>query len=168
MAKKPLNEYNSREMAASAERRKRFLELISGSKDEPPLSVAGACRAIGIARSTVSAWRVNFPDFDADYRDAMEDSGDVLEDVAVNRAVKGTAKDVYYLGEVVGQQIEYDNGLLFNMIKGRKPEKYGGPALALQINNNQNAAPPTDDQLARALALVLAEAQAKGGLIGGS
>ena len=98
-----LNSANIAAMEGSAALRTEFLELITGTPDRPPLSVGGACRELSIVRYTVRRWRKENPDFEAAYADAMESGGDVLEDVAVDRAVKGTLKDVYYLGAVVGQ-----------------------------------------------------------------
>lgn len=55
---------------------------------------------------------------------ALDRAGDVLEDEAMRRAVQGVDKDVYYKGEVVGQERVYSDGLLGKLLDGAKPGKY--------------------------------------------
>jgi len=42
------------------------------------------------------------------------------------RAVKGTKKPVFRGGEVVGHTTEFSDSMLMQLLKARKPEKYGG------------------------------------------
>lgn len=55
---------------------------------------------------------------------ALDTAGDRFEDEAVRRGVEGVDKDVYYKGEVVGQERVYSDGLLGKLLDGAKREKY--------------------------------------------
>lgn len=50
---------------------------------------------------------------------------ELLEEVAMVRAVAGTDEPVYFQGEVVGHKKNYDNSLLQFLLKAANPSKYG-------------------------------------------
>ncbi|HEX2242104.1 MAG TPA: hypothetical protein VHK27_02365, partial [Gammaproteobacteria bacterium] len=50
-------------------------------------SITLAARGIGVARKNVYEWRKKDEQFNADWNDAVEQGTDVLEDVAVRRAM---------------------------------------------------------------------------------
>lgn len=56
--------------------------------------------------------------------EALDRAGDKFEDEATRRAVEGVDKDVYYKGEVVGQERVYSDGLLGKLLDGAKRDKY--------------------------------------------
>lgn len=58
------------------------------------------------------------------WEEALDRAGDKFEDEATRRAVEGVDKDVYYKGEVVGQERVYSDGLLGKLLDGSKREKY--------------------------------------------
>lgn len=58
------------------------------------------------------------------WEQALDRAGDVFEEEAVRRAVDGVDKDVYYKGEVVGQERVYSDGLLGKLLEGSKRDKY--------------------------------------------
>lgn len=147
-------------IARKKERQKVFLQALRGDDDGVPKSIRVACKAAGIARGTYSMWRETDPEFLALYEDAFEDGTDTIEDEATRRAVTGVTQDVYHQGEVCGQKQVYSDQLMTFMLRGRRPSLYGDAAVNLQVNNN-NAVQTTDEQIARALALLLAQAKTK-------
>ena len=62
--------------------------------------------------------------FSKAWEEAIDIAGDKFEDEAARRAVEGVDKDVYYKGEVVGQERQYSDGLLGKLLDGAKREKY--------------------------------------------
>lgn len=48
-----------------------------------------------------------------------------IEEAARERAINGVERDVYYKGEVVGQEREYSDRLAELLLVGNMPEKYG-------------------------------------------
>lgn len=70
------------------------------------MAVGTACARAGVGRTTVHEWRQADPAFAAEFEDAIEYGTDVLEDVAMQRAVR-----------------QSDQLLMF-ILKARRPEKY--------------------------------------------
>jgi len=56
--------------------------------------------------------------------EAADAAADMLEAEAVRRAKEGVKKDVWFKGEIVGQEIVYSDSLLALLLKASKPEKY--------------------------------------------
>jgi hypothetical protein len=54
----------------------------------------------------------------------MEEVGDMLEAVALDRAVNGVQEPIFYKGEQVSTVTKYSDGLLEKLLKAAKPEKY--------------------------------------------
>lgn len=84
-----------------------------------------------------SAQMAGFPNADALYYrkkhdaafakawdESLDRAGDKFEDEATRRGVEGVDKDVYYKGEVVGQERVYSDGLLSKLLDGAKRDKY--------------------------------------------
>lgn len=74
---------------------------------------------------------------------ALADAGDLLEEEARRRAVRGVKKPVYQGGTLVGYVPEYSDTLLIFLLKGAKPEKYrerfehsgpGGGAIPISLD----------------------------------
>jgi hypothetical protein len=74
--------------------------------------------------STVYYHKRNNKEFAADWADAMDRFGDVLEAEAARRALKGVTKDIYYKGGVCGQEQVFSDGLMAKLLEGAKPDKY--------------------------------------------
>lgn len=70
-------------------------------------SVAAACKAEGIARSTYYVWLEKKEEFAAAAHDAIEAGTDRIEDVALRKAIEG------------------DNAMIALMLKSRRKDKYG-------------------------------------------
>lgn len=68
--------------------------------------------------------RKHDPEFKAAWAEAMERAGDAFEEEAARRGRDGVLKDVYYKGEVCGQERVYSDGLLSKLMDGAKPDKY--------------------------------------------
>jgi transposase-like protein len=84
------------------EKKAKFLSVLANGG-----SVTLAARAIGVARNNVYAWRNKDEQFKADWDDAVEQGTDMLEDAAVERAIKGKS----------------DTMIIF-LLKSRRKEKY--------------------------------------------
>ncbi|MDQ4146167.1 MAG: hypothetical protein M3120_00470, partial [Pseudomonadota bacterium] len=69
-------------------------------------SVTLAARAISIARKNAYAWRNKDEQFKADWEDAVEEGTDLLEDVAVRKAM------------------DHSDTLLIFLLKGRRKQRY--------------------------------------------
>jgi transposase-like protein len=69
-------------------------------------SITQAARAIGVARRNVYEWRKKDEQFKADWDDVVEQGTDLLEDVAVRRAM------------------DYSDTLLIFLLKGRRKARY--------------------------------------------
>jgi hypothetical protein len=65
---------------------------------------------------------------DPTYRLAFEQADIVatglLEDESTRRAVQGVRKGIYWQGRRVGYQLEYSDGLMMFLLRGRRPDKY--------------------------------------------
>lgn len=86
-------------------------------------NVCRACEVSGVGRSTVYEWRAD-PEFEAQFKLAMEEATERLELEARRRAYKGTEKPVYQGGKLVGHVREYSDTLLIFLLKGANPDKY--------------------------------------------
>jgi hypothetical protein len=51
-----------------------------------------------------------------------------IEHAAITRAVHGVKKDVWFKGEVVGEETQYSDSLLQTLLKKRLPHTYGEDA----------------------------------------
>lgn len=118
----------------TAKTRARFLEALAAT-----CNVSKACRLSRVARNSVYDWRDHDPVFAAQWAEALDRGGEVLEDEAVRRAKDGLRKPVYQGGKLVGHVREYSDTLLIFLLKGAKPNKYGERVehrgkLALTVN----------------------------------
>ncbi len=86
--------------------------------------VRHSAKQAGIDIKTLYARRASDPDFLKNWETACQMAGDRYEDEAVRRAVDGVDRDVYYKGEVVGQERQYSDGLLAKLMDGSNPAKY--------------------------------------------
>jgi hypothetical protein len=81
-----------------------------------------ACRAIGVSLQFVNAWRKDDPKVDEAVVEACNFGHMGLYTAAVQRAVHGVERPVYYKGEVVGHETEYSDGLLRRLLDVKLPE----------------------------------------------
>lgn len=95
-------------------------------------NVAHSARASGIDRAVIYKYKrdgvpecgITPEEFIAAFEEAVELGNEFLEDTAVQRAAHGVVRDVYYQGEVVGEESVYSDGLLMFMLKARRPERF--------------------------------------------
>lgn len=79
-------------------KRRVLLDLVAGG-----VTIAEACRQVGVDGAAVARARRTDPGFEADLADAREAFGYELEAVAVERAVHGAEQDVFFKGEHKGK-----------------------------------------------------------------
>lgn len=87
-------------------------------------NVSKAAKAAGINRQYAYELRASDAEFAAAWDEAVESSTDAAEAEAFRRAVKGTVKPVFHMGEKVGGIREYSDTLLIFLLKAHRPEKY--------------------------------------------
>lgn len=90
-----------------------------------------ACMDAGYSgTSTIYRLLKSDPDFKRRFDELDDRVGDMLESVAIDRAVNGVEEPVFYQGREVGGVVKYDNTLLMNLLKARnrryKPNAAGG------------------------------------------
>ena len=91
----------STQFDSSKKRKTAFLAALSKG-----WSVSRAAQEAGVDRTTVYKWRDRSKTFAAQWREAVENGTDLLEDIAHKRAFEGS------------------DTLLIFMLKARRPEKY--------------------------------------------
>lgn len=158
----PMSDYDKMQKAEADMRKSKFLDCIAGRDGKTPMNFREALEAVGISRGTMLHWRKD-PAFCEAFQAAYDDGMDLVEAEAMRRAVKGVDDPVYYMGKVVGHRRVYSDGLMHSILEARRPELYSrnaGQTVNVQINNE----PPSDRELAKALALMVEEAAlSKGG-----
>jgi hypothetical protein len=87
-------------------------------------NVRHTCAVTSIPRPTVYAWLKSDEAFRKAWDEAVELGTGALEDEAVRRAYHGVKKPVFYQGKKCGYIREYSDGMLWNLLKARRPEKY--------------------------------------------
>lgn len=105
--------------ALTPEARALFLEALRET-----CNVAYASKVVGISRQTLYKHRKNDKTFEADWDDAIDFAMDNLEGEAYRRAHEGTAKPVFYKGDLCGHVQEFSDGLTQFLMKAHRPEKY--------------------------------------------
>ena len=83
--------------------------------------VSKSAKKAGVSRQTLYEWKGADTSFAKAWEAALEKAYDVLEDVAIERATKGTLRPVYQGGVKVGTVREYSDGLLALLLKAHKP-----------------------------------------------
>ena len=87
-------------------------------------NVARSARAAKVTRDTCYRWRAEDADFGKAWEAAIDIAGDMLEDVAVERATVGTLRPVFQGGVQVGEVREYSDSLLTQLLKAHRPERF--------------------------------------------
>jgi hypothetical protein len=86
--------------------------------------VAKAAQTIGMTRMGVYNWRKKYPEFAAQWDEAVAIGMTRLEDEGVRRGADGWKEAVYHQGEVVGHVTKYSDTLLTFMLSAHN-SKYG-------------------------------------------
>lgn len=87
-------------------------------------NITKSAEYVGIERSSHYRWMKEDPEYRALYAEAEDQFADNLEAEARRRAFEGYEEDVYYQGDIVGQQRKFSDTLLIFLLKGAKPQKY--------------------------------------------
>lgn len=90
-------------------------------------SIKNACEMSGLTYAQVAKLRRDSEDFAAALDEARRMGMDHLEDAAVQRAVRGVEKPVFYQGTECGTVTEYSDTLLMFLLKAERPDKYREP-----------------------------------------
>lgn len=126
-------------------------------------TVSAAATAAGRNRSYCYEARANDPAFAAAWDEIDGAVTDQLEAEAIRRAKDGVINDVYFRGEVVGQERVYSDSLLQFLLRGKRPEVYGDRT-RLDVAGVPGApvelVVPTDDERAAEIVRILADAGA--------
>lgn len=96
--------------------------FLAALREVPVVSRAAA--ACGIERRTAYVHREKDPEFAAAWDDAMEAGVDRAEQEAFRRAVEGTDKGVWHMGNLVGTERVYSDALLGLVLKARRKQVY--------------------------------------------
>jgi len=108
------------EQRLSVDRKKKLILKMVAQTGSPII----ACQRLGINTHNFYNYKKDDPDFAQAVADVMEEVGDMLEAVALDRAVNGVAEPVFYKGEQVSTVTKYSDKLLETLLKAAKPEKY--------------------------------------------
>lgn len=95
-----------------------------------------ACKAVGVSLIFLNQWRKDDKIVHERVQEAERVGVQGLVSAAIQRAVHGVDKDVYFKGIVVGQQKEYSDGLLNTLLKAKLPEFAAGEGGGVQVNVN--------------------------------
>lgn len=95
-----------------------------------------ACRQCAVSPVFVRTWMKDDKDVHAAIVEAERVGALALQSAAIQRAVHGVEKGVYFKGERVDTEIQYSDGLLTTLLKGRLPEVFGKEADGLAISGN--------------------------------
>ncbi|MDP2375803.1 hypothetical protein [Reyranella sp.] len=79
-------------------------------------SVGQAAAAAGVSVRTIQRWRNDLPAFNQRCEEALDRRQQLLEDKAMARAGKATAKPFFYKGQKLGEVENYNDSLLMRMI----------------------------------------------------
>jgi hypothetical protein len=91
---------------------------------EESCCVRWAARAAQIAPRTHYRWLRRDASYAANFAESKCVAADLLESVAVERAVHGIAEPVFYQGVKCGTITRYSDGLLMQLLRAFKPERY--------------------------------------------
>ncbi|MCC6194750.1 MAG: hypothetical protein IT518_09820 [Burkholderiales bacterium] len=96
-----------------------FLERLAEGR-----TIASACTAAGVGRTTVYAWREADTVFADAWDAAIEAGDDVIEDEIRRRAIEGVERKVFYQGEHIDTVRDYSDAMLALLAKARMPHRY--------------------------------------------
>ncbi len=100
-------------------------------------NASAAARAIGVSPQALYIYKDLHPTFAAEWKNAVDEAVDKLEQEAWRRACDGVDKPVHYKGERVDTIREYSDALLMFLLRGHRPNIY---------RERSPEAPPTADK----------------------
>lgn len=99
--------------------------------------ILAACKAVGVSLIFVNQWRKDDKEVDTRLTEAERVGTQGLVSAAIQRAVHGVPKGIYYQGKWVTDETVYSDGLLQTLLKAKVPEfaKDGdGASVNVQVN----------------------------------
>lgn len=102
-------------------------------------TVRGASRIAGMSHTEFYRRRQIDVEFAQAWEDAENAGIEALEEEAHRRAYRGVERDIYYQGEVVGQQQLYSDQLLMFLLKAKRPDRYRESSMAVSISSESHA-----------------------------
>jgi len=112
--------------------------------------VTKAAKAAGMSLAAIYLLKKTHPTLVEDMEMALEKYRDTLENEARRRGVEGTVKEIYYQGEVVGEERVYSDRMLELLLKKERPHEFrerkeitgaGGGPLEINIMQFDEKAP---------------------------
>ena len=118
----PVPRGNERHGGWTAEAQRAFIDALADCA-----SVNGAAQRVGKTASTAYRLRAaaGAASFAAAWDAARQMGISQLEDVAMDRAIKGVEVPVFHKGERVGERRWFDNRLLMSMLRHNRSRRYG-------------------------------------------
>jgi hypothetical protein len=113
------------------------LDALSNELQRNCGDVLAACRAVGVSLIFVNQWRKDDKKVDDVLTEAERVGTQGLVSAAIQRAVHGTEKGVYYKGVRVDTELQYSDSLLTTLLKAKVQEfaKDGeGSGVHVQVN----------------------------------
>lgn len=84
--------------------------------------ILAAARAVGVSLIFINQWRKDDKEVDAQLTEAERVGTQGLVSAAIQRAVHGVQKGVYFKGVRVDEETVYSDGLLQTLLKAKVPE----------------------------------------------
>ena len=113
------------------QRQRLFIEALAGTG-----SVKSAARAVGL--SAKSAYDLRRASGAEGFRKAWEAALDIgiqmIEDVAMDRALNGVEEPVFAYGKIIGTRRVYNDQLLMFMLRSRSPRRFAGGGQPRALN----------------------------------
>jgi len=106
-------------LVSTRQRQKAFLKAYAEC-----CTIAGAAQLCGLSRDEHYHWLKKSPQYFTIFKDIQARVSELVESVAIHRAVYGWMEPVYYQGNPCGQVRRYDGGLMQFILRGMMPEKY--------------------------------------------
>lgn len=106
----------------TADRQIAFIEALAETA-----CIEEACRRVGVTRQ--SAYRLRRREcangFRAAWDSALDHALHRLEEAALDRALNGVPRPIFYKGEQVGEWRDYDERLTMFLLRSRRPQRFG-------------------------------------------
>lgn len=84
-----------------------------------------AARFAGVSPATIARWRATDDEFEAGFQEARQDTVELLEKSAFDKAVEGVVEKRYDKdGNLISERTVYDTTLHVLLLKANAPEKY--------------------------------------------
>jgi hypothetical protein len=100
-------------------RKTKFLKLLHQTAN-----VSRSARGAGLSSSTAYLHRNRYPKFRADWKAALTEALDDLENILFDRVRNGVDKLIWFGGELKGTMQVYSDALAMFMLEAKRPEIY--------------------------------------------